>query len=110
MKTLSNGPGKLCSCLGLTKAYNGRYIITDPNFYIEDCLKIAPKDIQKTPRINIDYALKEDVEALYRFYADPKIIDAYYQEEIGGVIDFGAKIIKGAKSKKELPKKDAQKK
>ena len=71
--TLTNGPGKVSKALGLTIADNG-CAITYPNIWIEDRgIILTDSQIEKRPRIGIDYA-GEDANLPYRFLLnDPTI-------------------------------------
>ena len=64
---LTNGPGKLCQALGITKTFNNKSLMDD-NIWIEDTDYIIPdKNILSAPRIGVDYA-GEDAQLPYRFY------------------------------------------
>ena len=64
---LTNGPGKLCQALGITKTFNNKSLMDD-NIWIEDADYIIPdKNILSVPRIGVDYA-GEDAQLPYRFY------------------------------------------
>jgi DNA-3-methyladenine glycosylase len=63
---LTNGPGKLCMALGLTKEHNGTDLTKD-EIYIARPHKFKPPDIVTTKRINIDYA-EEAADYPWRFY------------------------------------------
>lgn len=52
---LTNGPGKLCIAMGITKALNNTNI-TAPPLYIENATTIPQEDIVETTRIGVDYA------------------------------------------------------
>lgn len=65
-KTLTNGPGRLCMALGITKAQYGADL-TVPPFYIEDAPTVPNQDIVETSRIGIDYAA-EWKDKPWRFY------------------------------------------
>jgi DNA-3-methyladenine glycosylase len=52
---LTNGPGKLCIAMGITKTLN-KTDITAPPLYIENALTIPQEDIVETARIGVDYA------------------------------------------------------
>lgn len=55
-KNISNGPGKVCQALGITKEHYGVFL-TDTKIWLEKTsLKIIEEQIQATPRIGIDYA------------------------------------------------------
>ena len=52
--SLTNGPGKLCQAMGITRALNGSDM-TAGAFYIRDD-GLRPLDVLTAPRIGIDYA------------------------------------------------------
>jgi len=54
-QTLTNGPGRLCMALGITKAQYGADL-TMPPFYIADAEQVSSQDIVEAPRVGIDYA------------------------------------------------------
>ena len=54
-EVLCNGPGKLCSAMGITKAQYGMDLCKS-NLYLLPFRHIQKKDILISPRINIDYA------------------------------------------------------
>jgi DNA-3-methyladenine glycosylase len=60
----TNGPGKLCKALGITRAHNGLPLF-GPQLWLEAAP--GPKKIVTTTRIGIDYA-KEWKDAPLRFY------------------------------------------
>ena len=64
IKNLSNGPGKLCNALKITKEHNGLDLTKDA-IYVEDD---GAKDfnVKRTKRINIDYA-EEAKDFLWRY-------------------------------------------
>lgn len=66
-KQLSNGPGKLCQALSITKEMSGYDLcaVHQTFFYLLD--KKEQLDYIQTTRINIDYA-EEAKNYLYRFY------------------------------------------
>jgi DNA-3-methyladenine glycosylase len=63
---LTNGPGRLCMALGITKAQYGADL-TMPPFYIKDGESLQNQDIVETARVGIDYAA-EWVGKPWRFY------------------------------------------
>jgi len=65
IKNLSNGPGKLCMALNLTRAQN-KLPLVSKELHIED-IGYNDFEIVKTKRVNIDYA-KEAVHFPWRFY------------------------------------------
>jgi DNA-3-methyladenine glycosylase len=63
---LTNGPGRLCMALGITKVQYGADL-TVPPFYIKDGEPVPSQDIVETTRVGIDYAA-EWVGKPWRFY------------------------------------------
>jgi DNA-3-methyladenine glycosylase len=66
LRNLCNGPGKLCSAMGITKEHYGIDLCGN-ELYLIDCERPAPV-IMTSPRINIDYA-EEYVDVKWRYYA-----------------------------------------
>lgn len=66
-KNLSDGPGKLCIAMDITREQNGLDMAVDQSFYLTEGKKVSKKQIQAGRRINIDYA-EEAVDYLWRFY------------------------------------------
>ena len=64
IKNLTNGPGKLCSALKITKEHNGTDL-TENEIFVEDD-KFTDFCVEKTKRINIDYA-EEAKDFLWRY-------------------------------------------
>ena len=62
---LCNGPGKLCQSMGITKADNG-VDLTGDHLYLEKPEQKEDFTIERSKRINIDYA-KEARDYLWRF-------------------------------------------
>lgn len=60
-----NGPGKLCSAMGITKEHNG-IDLTGDELYLERPKEKELFTIEKSKRINIDYA-GEAKDYLWRF-------------------------------------------
>ncbi len=52
---LTNGPGRLCMAMGITKLQH-KLDLTTPPLYIQDASSIADEDIVETTRIGIDYS------------------------------------------------------
>ena len=52
----TDGPGKLCRALHLTRARNGDDLTTGARLFIEQGAKVATRAIAKGPRIGVDYA------------------------------------------------------
>ena len=71
-KNFSNGPGKLCKALKISREENGLDLLGD-ELYICEGYIINNNEIKAGKRINIDYA-KEAKDYLWRFYFDEKII------------------------------------
>ena len=61
---LTNGPGKLCMALQITKEHNGTDL-TENEIFVEDD-EFADFHVEKTKRINIDYA-EEAKDFLWRY-------------------------------------------
>lgn len=66
-KNLSDGPGKLCIAMDITKDQNDVDMVTSGEFYLTEGIKINSKEIKCGKRINIDYA-EEAADFLWRFY------------------------------------------
>lgn len=65
-KNLSDGPGKLCIAMDITKAQNDVDMVTSEEFYVTEGRKVNKKEIKCGKRINIDYA-EEAADFLWRF-------------------------------------------
>ena len=65
--TLTNGPGKLCTAMGLSREDNGVDMTNNEKLFVQDD-GIHVRNIEKTTRVGIDYA---EEAALYpwRFVA-----------------------------------------
>lgn len=57
LRSLSNGPSKLCIAMGISKKHNGTDLC-DSSLHIEKGLKVSENQISQTKRINVDYAGK----------------------------------------------------
>lgn len=66
IKTLCNGPGKLCIAMDITKKENELSLLTSP-LYLEEPETGEPFEIKTAKRINIDYA-EEAKDFLWRYY------------------------------------------
>ncbi|AKL94405.1 3-methyladenine DNA glycosylase AlkA [Clostridium aceticum] len=66
LKNLTNGPGKLCMAMHITKENNGMNLLGD-ELYIMESEETSSFDIVTTKRINIDYA-EEAIDFPWRFY------------------------------------------
>ena len=66
-RDLTNGPAKLCQALGIDKTYNGWNLTQGSQLWIENGKALPESKILVTPRIGIDYARREDRDALWRF-------------------------------------------
>lgn len=56
LKQLTNGPGKVCQALGITREQDGIRLDGNIIWISPRTDKILPNDIEATPRIGIDYA------------------------------------------------------
>lgn len=68
LKNMSNGPGKLCKCLNLTRELNERDLTDDDFFITENIDGICNREIRIrcSKRIGIDYA-EEAKDFLWRY-------------------------------------------
>jgi DNA-3-methyladenine glycosylase len=66
-KHLSDGPGKMCIAMGITRADNDVDMVESKTFYVTEGLRVSPKRILAGKRIGIDYA-EEAADYLWRFY------------------------------------------
>jgi DNA-3-methyladenine glycosylase len=64
-RNLVNGPGKLCQAMGITGELNGEDLCGS-RLYLAAGVEITEADIDRTPRVNIDYA-GEARDYLWRF-------------------------------------------
>ena len=51
--------------MNIDKRFNGVDLVNNDNIYILPAIK--EPEVQKSKRININYALREDIEKLWRF-------------------------------------------
>lgn len=70
-KNLTNGPAKLCQALSIDKSFYGWDLTKGKQLWVEPHRDIPDDNIVTTPRIGIDYAAKQDREALWRFLVKP---------------------------------------
>jgi DNA-3-methyladenine glycosylase len=66
VRNLTNGPGRLCMAMDITKAQH-KLDLTVPPFYIYDSQPIPKEDIVEAKRIGVDYA-GEWKDRPWRFY------------------------------------------
>jgi DNA-3-methyladenine glycosylase len=66
LKNLTNGPGRLCMAMNITKAEN-KLDVTAPPFYIKDAEPVKESEIAEATRIGVDYAA-EWKDKPWRFY------------------------------------------
>lgn len=67
---LTNGPGKLCQAVGITKAFNGASFLDSPNISLLHGTRVRPSRISTSKRIGIS----KSKELPWRFY----ITDSLY--------------------------------
>jgi len=51
-----NGPGKLCRFLKIDKAFNGEDLTESKRLWVEEGIKLKPRQIGRSRRIGVDYA------------------------------------------------------
>jgi len=81
IKNLTNGPGKVCHALGITREDNNKQLYLDnKKIYLADNNPLNTKDIYEGPRVGIAYA-EECANWPFRFYikdnpwvSHPKIV------------------------------------
>ncbi len=66
-RNLTDGPGKLCAAFAIDRELNGLDLTLGKRLWIEEYKTIPDSKIKKTPRIGIDYSLKEHRTAQWRF-------------------------------------------
>jgi DNA-3-methyladenine glycosylase len=66
LKNLTNGPGRLCMAMDITKAEN-KLDVTAPPFYLKDAEMVAESEVAESKRIGVDYAA-EWKDKPWRFY------------------------------------------
>ncbi len=66
-KHLSDGPGKLCIAMHISKADNDVDMVESPDFYLTEGIRVISSRIRIGKRIGIDYA-EEAADYLWRFY------------------------------------------
>ena len=74
LKSLTNGPGKLCKAMNITKELYG-HDMTKPNsklYIVDDGFIVNDRDIVKTARVGIDYA-EEYKDVPWRYYIKDNI-------------------------------------
>lgn len=68
LRTLSNGPGKLCKAFGITRKDSGKSFLAD-EIYLAGGKNPPPFKMVSTTRIGVDYA-EEDALLPYRYYIE----------------------------------------
>ncbi|MCB0078514.1 MAG: DNA-3-methyladenine glycosylase [Anaerolineales bacterium] len=64
---LSNGPGKLCRAMQITRALNNEDLIGSDQLWLAAGEAVAAHEVSATPRIGIDYAAPECRDRPWRF-------------------------------------------
>jgi len=67
-RDLSNGPAKLCQAMAIDGLLNGWDVTKGRLLWLESHRKVVAKSIKSGSRIGIDYAARNDREALLRFW------------------------------------------
>ncbi len=70
LKTLTNGPGKLCQAFAITRSLNGEDLTTSEALWIERGEAVPDEHVATSPRIGIDYAAPEHRERPWRFFVE----------------------------------------
>lgn len=73
VKRLTDGPGKLCIAMGITKEHYGEDLCGDTIFVTDNNTTLTDEQIDQTPRINIDYA-EEASKYPWRFVIKEKYL------------------------------------
>jgi len=66
LRNLTNGPGRLCMAMDITKAEN-KLDVTALPFYLKDAEPVAESEVAESSRIGVDYAA-EWKDKPWRFY------------------------------------------
>lgn len=74
-KHLADGPGKLCTAMGITRADNDIDMAESGSLYVTEGVQIASEQILAGKRIGIDYA-EEAADYLWRFYVSGQTISS----------------------------------
>lgn len=69
LKHLSDGPGKMCIAMDITRADNDIDMVESDTFYVTEGIAIPSSCIKAGKRIGIDYA-EEAADYLWRFYLE----------------------------------------
>jgi len=72
LKDLSNGPGKVCQAMGISRSQNGQRINTGDISISNGAKEVLDREVSVGPRIGIDYA-GEDSLLPYRFLWHPQV-------------------------------------
>jgi DNA-3-methyladenine glycosylase len=67
IKNLTNGPGKLCQAMDISRSENGLDLVNSKHMFLLEDDPPDKKDIITSTRINIGYA-EEAIHFPYRFY------------------------------------------
>ena len=65
---LTNGPAKLCQAFGIDNSLYGCDMTKKNILWIEEYQSILPTEISTGPRIGINYAQEEHIQAKWRFW------------------------------------------
>lgn len=67
-RNLTNGPGKLCRAMAITRLLKGEDMTRSALLWVEAGEAIPDEQVATSPRIGIDYATPEDVARHWRYY------------------------------------------
>ena len=66
--SLTNGPGRLCRALQLDRSLNGASLVSGPHLWLEPGPPLEASQIERSPRVGIDYAEPAHRNLLWRFF------------------------------------------
>ncbi len=67
-RNLTNGPGKVCRAMAITRVLKGEDMTRSERLWVEHGAIVAEEQMATSPRIGIDYATPEDVARHWRYY------------------------------------------
>lgn len=67
-RNLTNGPGKVCRAMAITRSLKGEDMTRSALLWVERGDGVANSEVVTSPRIGIDYATPEDVARHWRYH------------------------------------------